>query len=151
MTYEKKYLSLLFLLISYICSSCLLTENRPYPYIIDSINCLIQEDVQKSKSMSFEFDFYNTSIKQIQNIEIQFFVYDYETKQNPFKASNLFKINYATEIQSQKFKRIFIPLNSLITEFPNNPYLIDHLIILKILYSDGSIWENPESVLQVNL
>lgn len=151
MAYAKKYLSRICLLISFICISCLLTDTISYPYIIDSVQCLIQEDSENYKTVAVEFDFYNTAEKEIQNIEIQFYVYDSETKQNPLKENNLVRLKYPVEIEAQSFKGIQVYLNSLITEFPSKAYIVDHLVVLKIEYSDSSVWKNPGIFLQVIL
>ncbi|GHT57757.1 hypothetical protein FACS1894109_10600 [Spirochaetia bacterium] len=133
---------LIFLFPLLVCS-CVLTEQDLPPYVISRPVCLTGSKPGYFTFAGIEFDFSNVSGKNISGISLSFMVYDADTKKNPLIGSNTIKMSFEGLVKPQELKKFFISLDQYIYTAPDKAYLIDFFCITKIIYEDGSRWEDP--------
>jgi hypothetical protein len=108
--------------------------------------CLIEDKPGYFRFAGIEFDFFNASEKNISNFYISFMVYDADTQRNPFIGSNVIKMSFDGLVRHQELQKFFVNLDDHIYVIPDKPYLIDFFCVTKIIYEDGSRWEDRAGV-----
>lgn len=112
------------------------------PYALSTPKCKIGENKPWWMLAGVEFEFYNTSQKEIKELQLHFLMYDADTKKNPFIGSNIVELCLIGTILSQSKTKIGISLDPYIHFIPEKPLIIDHFTLDTIRYTDGSCWDN---------
>ena len=123
-------------------AACTMFTARQVPFTVSKPECVIGGNEDYYRIAGIVFRFYNTRAKEIRRIEISCMVYDAESKNNPFIGSNLIKAVFNESIGSGEQKELIIPLDRYMYRVPEKPYLVDHFFIRKLIFSDGSVWED---------
>jgi hypothetical protein len=130
--------------------SCAFIQEESPPYIISVPECFIAEKAPYYYVAGIEFDFQNSSEKDIYGITVSCTVYDEEKKENPFIGTNVITVAFDGNIPAREKKRLIIALDPYIFVVPRKPYLVDYFYIAAIQYRDGSLWEDPYGVYHVS-
>lgn len=112
------------------------------PYALSTPKCKIGENKPCWMFAGVEFEFYNTSQKEIKELKLHFFLYDADTKKNPFIGSNSIELCLKGTILSQSKTKIGISLDQYVHHIPEKPFILDHFTLDSIRYTDGSSWNN---------
>ena len=135
--------------LSLFISACHLFHTQQIPFIVSKPACEIGGNEDYYAIAGIIFTFYNTSAKDIESIEVSCMVFDSEYKNNPFIGSNLIKAAFHEHIKSGDHKELIIPLDRYLYHAPDKPYLIDHFFVRKLIFNDGSIWEDKTGVYKI--
>ncbi|MCL2209670.1 MAG: hypothetical protein FWC19_05800 [Treponema sp.] len=122
--------------------SCTDNGSEPPPFIVTVPISILSNTSYDFMYAGISFYFFNKSEKSIDNITASFRLFDAKTQDNPFIGSNEFEITKLTSISPGENKEIVLSLDKFIHNAPSEPYEIDFFYILKIVYADGSIWED---------
>jgi len=139
---KSKIMQTIILIIVFMIFSCIdLNTNLP-PFIITTPVCSVSNSSNNLIYADISFAFFNKSGKNIESITVSFMLFDFKTEKNPFIGSNLFELTKIITILPNESKDIILSLDKFITIVPLEPYLIDFFYVLKIKYTDGSIWQD---------
>ncbi|GHV77506.1 hypothetical protein AGMMS49942_23270 [Spirochaetia bacterium] len=130
--------------------SCKLAQDEFPPYVVSKPVCLIEQKIGYFNFVGIEFDLFNSGDKNISNFYISFMVYDADTQKNPFAGSNVIKMSFDGLVKRQETQKFFVDLDSYVYTVPAKAYLIDFFCITKIVYEDGSTWEDTAGVYYTN-
>ncbi|MEL3906607.1 MAG: hypothetical protein P1P65_06225 [Treponema sp.] len=131
------------------CISCKGVHSGTVPFAVSVPQCKIGAEPGYYEAAGIEFDFYNTSTKDMQEVEVQCMIFDAETKKNPFIGSNIVRAKIRQNIEGGTQKKLIIPLDNYIYIIPEKPYLIDYFFIRKITFNDGSEWKDVFGIYKV--
>lgn len=112
------------------------------PYVISKLECKMGMLEGYYSFGCVQFDFFNASNKDVSEILVSCIVYDTKTKKNPFIGTNFLKNSFSGNIIRQENKTLILSLDQYIFVVPDEPYLIDFFSISKIIYIDGTSWED---------
>lgn len=112
------------------------------PFAITKPQCVIGGNEDYYAIAGIVFTVYNTGGKDIERLEVSCMVFDEETKRNPFIGSNLLQASFYEGIGKGEKKELILPLDRYIYRVPERPYIIDHFFVKKIVFTDGSVWED---------
>jgi hypothetical protein len=126
--------------------SCADIQGDPPPFVISKPKCLIENKPGYFAFAGIEFDFLNKKEKTVSNIYVSFILYDADTKTNPLIGSNIIKMSFDGMVKSKERQKFFISLDSYVYTIPDKAYLIDFFYIAKIVYEDGSQWEDTNGI-----
>lgn len=125
-------------------SSCYLSqvENTPPEYSISQPDFKNGVTEYCCELGGVSFDFYNKSEKSIIYLEVKMNIYDSSTKENAFIGVGTITSSIDCHISFREKKNFFISLDKYITVIPNNELYIDQFYVSKIIYDDGSEWND---------
>ena len=92
-----------------------------------------------------ELRIFNRSDKAVLSCTVVFYVYD-ENGESPFTGTNSITADCCQYIDPQKEACVSVSLDGFLSETPAEPYQYDYLYISRIVYEDGSVWEDPYGV-----
>lgn len=131
---------LLFLLL---CGSFISAQER-CPYVISGT---IENGTGKAayRYAGMELCVFNKSDKAVLSFTVVFYVYD-ENGESPFAGTNCITADCSHYIEAQEESCLSVSLDGFLSESPEEPYQYDYLYISRIIYEDGSVWEDPYGV-----
>lgn len=138
-----------FLPLYFLFAACTLFTSQQIPFTVSKPQCVIGGNEDYYAVAGIVFTFYNTGAKEIKRIEISCMIYDAETKTNPFIGSNLIKAEFNESIGSREQKELIIPLDRYLYRIPDKPYLVDNFFVRKLIFSDGSVWEDKTGAYKI--
>lgn len=128
---------------SALLGSCSLFGNGSPPYVISAPASVAGPCEGYYRYAGVDFDFCNTGDKAVAELSVSFLVYDAKTKMNPFAGSNLVKYEYSGAIAPGETASLKVSLDGRAHVAPKEPYLVDFFTVPRIVYSDGTSWEDP--------
>jgi hypothetical protein len=129
-----------------ILASCKLIADSAPPYVVSKPGSYCVEKSGYYVFAGIEFSFLNTSEKAVTDITVSCMVFEPETLRNPLIGSNIIKTSFAGYIPGGRKKDLIISLDPYIYAAPEKPYIIDFFYIARIVYDDGSSWEDPNGI-----
>lgn len=112
------------------------------PYIVSTPVSKCTPSPGNYEHAGIEFDFFNTTDKDIKSVTVSCYVYSATDKTNPLSISNKVEAIFTEIIPSQSEKRLSINLDSRLYYIPDKPFIVDFFTIPKIGFSDGTVWED---------
>ncbi len=138
---------LFFVLVVLLLCACEVFMAPPAPpFVITKPVCVIGASEPNYQCGGIEFTLYNTSNKTISGIAMSCMVYDAETEKSPFIGSNIIKATFSGLILPDESRRLILSLDDHMHTIPEDPYLLDFFYISKVMYTDGSVWEDPNGI-----
>ncbi|MCQ2573120.1 MAG: hypothetical protein MJ182_04415 [Treponema sp.] len=139
----KKIFLFLVVLLSTIlvsCTSMIAPGLKDSPY---SIKGEMKINEGESENLSeFVFEFKNCSAKEIHSFVVSFFLFDEEGNPLSGGVSNvscIIRKNIAAgEILCNSFG-----LDNFLSEVPEKPYKVEYLFVKRIVFEDGTEWNDP--------
>ena len=133
-----KSLVCLFLVIFSGCSIFSI-ERKPYTLAADFV---MDEGSPVYKICGANLFFYNNSEKAVKEMEVVFYLFDSEgepASECPGRVTFVIEKDVGPDEEAQ----LCLSLDSFMTLIPKSLLEIDYLYVSKILYADGSIWQDP--------
>lgn len=89
-------------------------------------------------------DFYllNKSDKEIKNINIVFYLFDYDGEP-AYECQNKISVEIEKYIGPDEECNFCMSLDRYMNSIPSEELTVDYLYLAKIEYDDGSVWEDP--------
>ena len=114
-------------------------ERNPYSIAADFV---MEEESDDYKICGANIFFYNHSFLTVKEFELVFFLFNSEGEPAP-ECSERLTFAIEKEIGPDEDFTICLNLDSFMTFIPEVPLDIDYLYVTKIVYEDGSVWEDP--------
>lgn len=124
--------------------SCAVNPVEAPPFVVSKPQCVIGDGGNRYRICGIEFEYFNTGDLPVESLEISCMVYDRETGENPFIGSNLVGAAFSETISPRSGVSLAVPLDPYLYVVPSAPFVIDFFHVVKIVYSDGSTWEDPQ-------
>lgn len=121
-------------------SGCQLSAKENSPYIISG-EMLIEES-KDYEIAGLDLYVYNKLEKNISSFTVVFFLFDSEGNA-PEGGKNVVVLTVTTEIEGKNSLKACINLDKYMREIPEEPYQIDYIYLSKIVYDDGTEWNDP--------
>ena len=125
---------------------CDALDPEPPPYVVSKPVCCIEANEGYYRFAGIEFDFLNTSPKNVCRFTVACMVYDADTNEDPFIGSNTVQFTYEGDIPKNESRSLSISLDPYIYVAPEKPFLIDFFHVTRIEYVDGSSWEDETGI-----
>lgn len=122
-------------------SGCASITGENCPYVVDDMRIELGEKEYVCNFMSANFNFYNSSEKDVDNFSVSFLLFD-EDGNNPFFGTNRIISDCKIQVAKKECAEISIALDDYLTTVPENPFEIDYFYVKKINYTDGTTWED---------
>lgn len=135
---KKYYLLLNYLLLFF--TSCNLFAKEKIPYGVEG--AIVMDESDKYEYMGLELKFSNKSNLRVIGFTVVFFVFD-ENGEPSSSVKNNIVINVSCNIPSFAVLENCISLDNYVYVFEDVRYTSDYLYVSKIIYSDGTIWQDP--------
>lgn len=133
-----KILTFLFLILMAGCSAYSV-ETTPYTISADFV---MEEDSDAYQICGAEVTFFNWSEKEVTEFEVNFYLFDSDGE--PAREYwNLVTFDIVKTLQAGETCSLTLSLDTYMTSVPQELLSIDYLFVSKIIYSDGSVWEDP--------
>jgi hypothetical protein len=129
-----------------LAASCKLAADSAPPYVITKPISYCTEKPGYYTFAGIEFVFLNASTKTAVEIAASCMVFDPDSHKNPFIGSNMIRAVFKGAVPGGQKKDFIIPLDPYIYSAPDSPYLIDFFYISRIVYEDGSVWEDNNGI-----
>lgn len=123
-----------------IFTGCSSINSNTTPYIIGG-ECVLSDSNNSYEYAGFDYFFYNSTDKVVSNFTVVFYVYDDEGN-SPFSFSNCISTKCEITVPPYTETEGEIPLDSYITNVPEEPYKADYIYVSEINYTDGSTWRD---------
>lgn len=137
--YQKKY-CLLFLVLFFI-TGCTSYAKENVPYAIKA-EFLVGESTSDYENCGIDLLFLNKADLSVEEFTVVFYLFDsYGEPISTGKSNIVLKI--VKNIGSKETLSCCISLDDYMNEFVEEEYSVDYLYISKIVYIDGSVWEDP--------
>ena len=114
-------------------------ERTPYSVTAEFV---MEEDSPSYKICGVDFSIYNFSTESIKEFELVFFLFDSDGEPASECPGRL-SFTIEKEIEPDEVFNICLNLDSYITSVPQSLLEIDYLYVSKIVYANGSVWEDP--------
>lgn len=137
---KNRIFTMFFLFMCMLFSGCQLSAKENSPYIISGE--MVTEDSSDYEIAGLDFYLYNKMEKNITSFTVVFFLFDSDGNA-PEGSKNIVVLTVTTEIDAKSSLRACINLDKYMTEIPDEPYQIDYIYLSKIVYEDGSEWNDP--------
>lgn len=147
MNLKKLLAAVEFLLL--LCSCSLKNEIKNPPYAVSNP---VLEDGTGTNGCNVGglfFDYYNKKQINVVKLEVKFCIYDKETKLSVIKKGQI-SATLNSEIAGGEKRKLCIPLDSYITTFNKDRYIVDQFFVSRIEFSDGSTWEDVLGIYAIN-
>jgi len=107
-------------------------------------NMLYKKNGEKGEGLpsGLYFDFSNKSDKKIIFMESKLNAFDLQTGAPAFAGRGTISSNFDIPIKAQESKELCIPLDNYIKSSMDMELYIDSFFISRIIYSDGSSWQD---------
>ncbi|MBR1638349.1 MAG: hypothetical protein IJ688_03080 [Treponema sp.] len=99
-------------------------------------------DCDEYEIAGLNLSFKNNGKKRVSEFNIVFYLFDEEGEPVSLFRSNLV-LNVKTDISAGESEDFMLSLDSFFTYEPESDYYIDYVYISRIVYSDGSSWNDP--------
>lgn len=136
----KKFICLLLLMVVFSSCTMVFPLDREVPYSVKG-EMVLNEKGDEDFS-EFKFEFKNKSEKEVYAFTIVFFLFDQEgspvTSGKPNISAIVRESIGAGEILESSFS-----LDRFLNGIPEVPYRTEYLFVKKIIYTDGSEWNDP--------
>ncbi|MDR1105018.1 MAG: hypothetical protein LBL44_01550 [Treponema sp.] len=129
-----------------LCTSCADTSYDFPPYVITVPVFAVGERAGYYSYAGVEFEFFNTTAKNVSQVTVSFMLFDSETGQSPFIGSNLFNFTLNGTVGPNEKTEHIIPFDAYLYTAPSEPYVIDFFYIAQIVYADGSVWSDTYGI-----
>lgn len=126
--------------------SCAVSPVEPPPFVVSKPVCVLGGSGNLYRICGVEFEFFNTGEKEVESLSVSCMVYDRGTGENPFIGTNLVGAEFEGAIPPRSGVSLAVSLDSYLFAIPSAPYIIDFFRVAKIVYSDGSAWEDPQGI-----
>lgn len=114
-------------------------ERNPYSIAADFV---MDEESDEYKICGADITFYNHSLITVKEFELVFFLFNSEGEPASECPERL-TFYIEKEIGPDEDFKICLNLDSFMNFIPEAPLEIDYLYVSKIVFSDGSVWEDP--------
>ena len=114
-------------------------EKPPYSVSADFV---MEEDSPVYKICGVDLSFYNFSKEMVKEFEVSFFLFDSDGEP-AFECPSRLSFSIEKEIDADESFSISLSLDSYMIFIPQSLLEIDYLYVSKIIYADGSVWEDP--------
>ena len=114
-------------------------ERNPYSVTADFV---MDEDSPAYKICGVDLEFYNFSTDTVKEFELAFFLFDSDGEP-AYECPGRVSFSIEKEIEPDEKFNICLSLDSYMIFVPQSLLEIDHLYVSRILYADGSVWEDP--------
>ena len=134
---------LIILCLLFLMNSCSFMEQDLKSKFAVSDLCIKKESGQSASILGgVYFEFFNKTQKQIVSMELYIRIYDGRTGRPAFISAATINSKYEGLIEGLEKKEMCIPLDDYITFDSEKDLLLDAFIISKIIYSDGTTWND---------
>ena len=135
---KLKLLSLAFLIFM---SGCSVYSDESLPYTI-SADFVMEEESDDYQICGAQVTFYNWSEKEVNEFEVNFYLFDSDGE--PARECwNMVTFDIVKTLAAGETCKLCLSLDTYMTSVPQALLTIDYLFVSKIIYSDGSVWEDP--------
>lgn len=111
------------------------------PFVLENIRCEIGEKDNVCRFAGVFFSFFNATEKAISKIGVSFSVFNQDGTRPFYNNSNI-KAELLCEVLPQQKIEVCACIDSKVSLVPEENYIVGNFRVDKIIYSDGSIWEN---------
>ena len=111
------------------------------PYVADA-EFVMEEGAADYSICGVNLFIFNKSEKNISSINIVFFLFDKDGEPASECRSKL-SFEVEKEISAGEQASFCIPLDRYMNTIPSESLFVDYLYLAKIIYDDGSVWEDP--------
>ena len=133
-----KGLNCFFLTLFFSCSIFSI-EGKPYSL---AANFVMEENSADYKICGADLYFYNQTNRTVKEIEVVFYLFD-EEGEPAAECSGRIIFELEKEVGPEEDFRLCLNLDPFMTYIPQSPLEIDYLYVSKILYADGTLWQDP--------
>ena len=124
-----------------IFSSCEVFPDEGNPYSV-SAEFEMEESSENYEICGVNISFYNHSDISVKEFVVVFFLFD-EDGEPAQECSTQLCFDIEKEIESGEKFQFCLSLDSYMTVIPQSKLQVDYLYVSKIIYEDGSVWEDP--------
>ena len=125
----------------FLVSGCSAFSAERIPYSV-SADFVMEENSDDYKICGADILFYNNSDITVKEFVIAFYLFDSEGEPAQ-SCSSLLTFDIEKEIEGGELFKFCLSLDSYMTVIPQELLEIDYLYVSKIIYDDGSVWEDP--------
>lgn len=136
----SKYLYLLFVMI-WLLSSCSAYAKESAPYYINA-DFVMEDNSSDYQVCGVDLYFLNKTEKKINEFTVVFYLFDEDGEPISEGKSNIV-LNINREIEENQTFFDCISLDKYFNYKPDSNCLIDYLYVSRIVYEDGSLWNDP--------
>lgn len=136
----NKYLYLLFVMI-WLLSSCSAYAKESAPYYINA-DFVMENNSSDYQMCGVDLYFLNKTKKKINEFTVVFYLFDEDGEPISEGKSNIV-LNINREIDENQTFFDCISLDKYFNGKPDSKCLIDYLYVSRIVYEDGSLWNDP--------
>ena len=140
MKFQNKFclLCLLSVLAFVSCSQ----QNASPPYVITQSSVRVGSNGSLYHAAGAHFIVSNVSDKTIRSLTLCFLVFDSDGDVC-LPLGNMVESTYLQKIKPFQSREIVISLDSVLGGHINAPYQVENAFVKQIVFSDGSVWEDP--------
>ena len=138
---KSNYLRFFVCIFILIFSSCAVFPDEGNPYSV-SADFEMDETSENYEICGVNISFYNHSDISVKEFVIVFFLFDADGEPAQ-ECPNRLSFDIEKEIESEEMFQFCLCLDSYMTVIPQSMLEVDYLYVSKIIYEDGSVWEDP--------
>lgn len=124
-----------------VLSSCSITPLESVPYLISG-DFVMEADSDDYSVCGIDLMFLNQSEKMVQEISVVFFLFDMDGEPAR-ECSNRIAFDIEKTIDAGDSLRSCLSLDKYMYILPEEYLQVDYLYVSRIVYDDGSVWEDP--------
>lgn len=136
----KKSVWLLFLMLLFSSCTMVFPLDTEVPYSVKGEMVLTENE--SDDFSEFKFEFKNKSEKEVYAFTVVFFLFDQEGNPVTTGKPNISAI-VREPVPSGEILESSFSLDRFLNGIPEVPYRIEYLFVKKIIYSDGTEWNDP--------
>lgn len=138
---KKLFVCLIFLIITLIFNGCSITPNEIIPYLVSG-DFVMEADSEDYSVCGLDLLLVNQSEKDISEFSIVFFLFD-KDGEPAGECSNRISFDIERFVDAGGALKKTISLDKYMNNIPEELLFVDYLYVSKIIYADGSVWEDP--------
>jgi len=115
----------------------------PVPYIISKPAMRCGEISGCCRFAGIEFDFYNSTEKRIDGIEVSCLVYSADGETSPLTGTNRVSARFSDAVGPDETVHLSVSLDAYLRETPEKPFIVDFFSVQRVDFADGTEWTDP--------
>ena len=119
---------------------CSAFSSEKIPYIIFA-DFVMDENSSDYEICGVELAFYNKELKAVKEFTVDFFLFD-KDGEPAFECSGRLSFDVIDDVESGENYNCCLSLDRYMRVIPEEALMVDYLFVSKIVYEDGSIWED---------
>ena len=137
----KKKICPIIALLSFVFLSCSSFSLESLPYVLNGE--FVMEDNSPDYSIcGVDFTLLNKSQKEIKGMNVIFYLFD-QDGEPAAECQNKISVQIEKKISPGETACFCMSLDSFMNFVPENFLVVDYLYIARIVYEDGSVWDDP--------